>query len=124
MSGCNNCPSCLKLKKKIEIYEKFMDQIKEVEETDSKHIFEDSIIIEKDNYGDKIKKLRSNLGDSFLIIDNCKELDELDNSEYDAIHQQNKFRNWQEAEKVMDKAGIMYTVGKYALSLGKWFLIL
>lgn len=125
MNKCpnNSCNNCLKLKEKIKLYENFMKELKKYEVNDSnENTLECSIIIEKDNEGFRNKKIKSNLNESFLLIESGKNLEELDNDEYQIITLQDDLLKVDNAKSLIKKAGIVYTIATYVLKLGAWLI--
>jgi hypothetical protein len=111
-----------KLDKFQEIFKELMEEHDELLNCDN-IIDSDSIIIERDNYGNTIKKAPSKLGDSYVIIDKKKDLSELDRDEYAVIKAQNDFHNYKKTTKYHGKFSTAYgwasTVtkyGKYAIA--------
>lgn len=114
-------------KKKLELYEKFIKELKSIniESTNIENInntdsLRESIIIEKDNS----KKLRSDLTESFMVIENGKDLKELNKRDLDIILEQDSYAKYQNANYYCQKANGLYKIGYYALSIGKWFILL
>ncbi len=87
----------IKLKRKLKKYNEIIKTLAKEEELDSssnsnnnKSVYK-SVIIENHvdcGVGSKTKVLPSELGDSFLVIDETRDLDELNKSEQNAIHAQ------------------------------------
>lgn len=119
------CSNCKNLKKKLELYENFMKGVNDMKdiETDDNPLAE-SMIFEKDNYGNLNKKVKSDLTESFLVIENGKKLEELNKKEQDIIKEQDSYSNYQNASAYCQKASGLYKVAYYALSIGKWFVVL
>lgn len=108
-------------KKKLEIYNKF---IKEIQELEDKNILAESMIIEKDNYGNLNKKVKSDLTESFLVIETGKNLKELNKRDQDIILEQDSYAKYQNINNYYQKANGLYKIGYYALSIGKWLILL
>ena len=124
---CNNCDNCKKLKKKLDTYEKFMNEIKELDKSTIKHNrnpLEESIIVEKDNFGNINRKVRSDLSESFLIVDKTKDLSELDKKEQQIILEQDSYHNYKNMSNKMQKANGVYKVVGYVFKYGKWLLLI
>ncbi|ARF09582.1 hypothetical protein Indivirus_1_205 [Indivirus ILV1] len=117
----DKCSNCKNLQRKLELYENFVKDIKTI---DNNNLLKESIIIEKDNYGNSNKKLKSDLTESFLIVDKGKNLNELDKKEQDIIKEQDSYSNYQNANTYIKKANNAYTISCYVVSIGKWFLLL
>ena len=123
--NCNNCANCKNLKKKLELYEKLMSDMKELEAHDpSYNPLAESVIVEKDNYGNINKKVKSDLTESFLIVDHGKNLSELSKREQQVILEQDSYHKYKKTTEYLQKANGVYGVAYYALSIGKWFLLL
>lgn len=124
------CSNCKNLKKKLELYENFMKGMKDIEADDNYNqnyngnSLTESVIFEKDNYGNLNKKVKSDLTESFLVIENGKKLEELNKREQDIIKEQDSYSNYQNASAYCQKASGLYKVAYYALSIGKWFVVL
>lgn len=118
--------------------EKFQDIFKELmDETDDYNdcsmdnydtdfeagIAQPEFILEKDNYGNTLKKAPSNLGDSYIIIDIKKDLSELDQDEYKAIVAQNDFSNYKRTSRYAGKFGKAYGWASTATKYGKYALV-
>ncbi len=89
---------------------------------DNSHMYE-SIIIEKDMEGNQNKKIRSDLGQSFLILDRGKNIDELDKIERKALNKQNELKEYENYATYYRKGnsiyGIFSTIAKVgALAFG------
>ncbi|QKF94274.1 hypothetical protein QKU48_gp0816 [Fadolivirus algeromassiliense] len=125
---CDNCDHCKILKKKLEIYEKCMKDLRELENNDNdRETFIDleaSIIITKDNDGNQVKKIKSELSESILVIDKGKDLNELSKKEQAIIQEQDNYRAYTQTKNATDKLGTVYSVCYYAVSIGKMIMFL
>ena len=119
----HECPNCIIMKKKIMLYEKFFEEMKKIEEEEilNGQSLTESIMIEKDNNGVLNKKIKSNLTESFLVIDKGKELTHLSQKEQDILNEQTNLHNYNQVKKNVGVAG---TVLSYVVSVGKWLAIL
>lgn len=117
------CSNCKNLQKKLELYENFVKDMKDIEISNN-NLLGESVIIEKDNWGNLNKKIRSDLTESFLVVENGKNLIELNKKEQGSITEQDAYSNYQNAETYLKKANGVYTVAYYAMRIGKWFLLL
>ena len=110
------------LKKKVEIYEKCLNDLKNLDELPD---LENSIIIVKDNEGNMVKKIPSDLSESFLIIDdNGKETYEMTDQEINNVDSQNNLHDYNSAKKYFQKAGVLYSFAYCVFKFGKWVLLL
>lgn len=107
------------LQKKLDLYEKFVKDLKELEHEENKHktYLEDSILIEN-------HKVKSDLSESFLVIDYGKNLEELSKSESCAIHEQNNLHNYNKAKNYVEKTSNVFSAIKYVVSISKWLLFI
>ena len=123
--NCSNCSSCKKLKKKLDIYEKLVQDMKEIDNNDNSHnSLRESVIIEKDNYGNINKKVQSDLSESFFIVDHGKNISELNKKEQNIILEQDSYHKYKKTNEYMQKASGVYGAAYYVLRIGKWFLLL
>ena len=125
----NNCSSCKNLKKKLDMYENFvkdMQKLEIIEERNNSHYnpLEESVIIEKDNSGNQVKKIRSDLSESFMVVEKGKNMQELNKKERDIIKEQDAYSNYQNTNAHFKKANGAYKAAYYVLSVGKWLLLL
>jgi len=122
---CNNCQI---LQKKVDIYERFFKEMKELEEEEIKNKsyeqLTDSIIIEKNIDGNRNMKVKSNLSESFILIDKGKNLTELDKKDQNIINEQNNLHDYVVTKEYVDQASGVYSVVKYVVGIGKWILLL
>jgi len=105
------------LHKKLELYEKFVKDLKELEQFEKKNPLEESIIIEN-------HKIKSNLSESFLVIDNGKKLDELPIKEVNLINEQNNLHNYNKAKEYVEKTNYAYSIAKHVTGVISWFMLL
>jgi len=127
--SCNNCTKCKNLQKKVELYEKLMSDMKALDEHEQKQYTSnnpllESVIIEKDNYGNINKKVKSDLTESFLIIDHGKNLSELPKREQQVITEQDSYYKYKKTTAYFEKAKGISGAAYYALSIGKWLLLI
>ncbi|AYV76884.1 MAG: hypothetical protein Barrevirus3_4 [Barrevirus sp.] len=121
----SKCSNCQILKQKLDLYENFLKDVKDLDiNTDNNSDLRESMIIEKDNYGNINKKIRSELGESFLLIDKGKNIGELDKREQNVILEQDSYHNYQNGNEYLKKLGSLYTVAYYGIKVGKWLLLL
>lgn len=125
MNNCNNCQNCQNCKllvKKLELYEKFFNDMKEIDN----QLFENSelgkSIIIKDNYGNKTTKIKSNLSESILVVNNGKNLDELNITERQSIEEQDNLYNYNKTKEYFNKASGVVSWGTTIVKWGKWLL--
>lgn len=121
-SNCKDyCNNCQILKKKIDIYEKCFRDLKELEINEEIDLGE-SLYLVKDNDGNTIKKLKSDLSESFLVVENGKNLKEISNKERQSIQSQDALHDLENKKEYVKKINGVTSVGYYILSLGKWIL--
>jgi hypothetical protein len=84
---------------------------------------ENSIIIENDVDGNRNMKIKSDLSESFMIIEDARNLKELSQREVHAIKEQDNLNNFMKVKCYIDKVNSVYGVVNYALKIGKWFII-
>ena len=123
---CNNCDNCKKLKKKLDTYEKFMKELQELDKSEIKYTnpLQESVIVEKDNFGNINKKVRSDLSESFLIVDKGKNLLELDKKEQQVILEQDSYHKYKNTSDKLQKANGVYKAARYVIGIGKWLIFL
>ena len=119
----HKCPNCIIMKKKIMLYEKFFEEMKKIEEEEIINVQDltESVFVEKDDHGLLSKKIKSNLTESFLVIDRGKDLTHLSQKEQNILNEQTNLHNYNNIKK---QAGIVGKVFGYAISWGKWLAIL
>lgn len=122
---CDTCEHCNVLKKKLAVYEKCFQELKEIDDQHSGQFqdLEESIIIFKDTEGNLNKKIHSDLGESILVIEKGKNLSELNKKEQDAIKEQDNYRAYEQTKKATEKINSTYSVISYVLGLGKIILL-
>ncbi len=132
-NNCYNCQNCKILSKKIELYENFINDMRKLDEELFNNGFnnefnnkslEESIIIEKDNHGNRNMKVRSDLSESFLVINNGKNLEELSKRDKSAIDEQDNLYNYNQAKEYVDKTNNVVSWGYYVIKWGKWLMFI
>ena len=120
---CDDCGHCKILKKRLDIYEKCMKELQELDEENYGNFqnLEESIIISKDNNGNINKKIYSNLGESILVIEKGKKLDELNKKEQNVIMEQDNYRAYEQTIKASERVN---TIMSYVLRIGKFILFI
>lgn len=132
----DNCIHCDTLNKKIELYEKLIKDLHEIDKnekysiTDDGHMkrqkdinLEESMYIDRDNYGNRHIKVRSDLSESFMVIDNGKQLSELSKNELNAIKMQDDLHNYNTAKNYFDRGDDIYSWGCCIFKWGSWLLL-
>ena len=111
------------LKKKVEIYEKCLNDLKNLDDLPD---LENSIIIVKDNEGNMVRKIPSDLSESFMIIENenRREDYEMTDHEINNVKSQNSLHDYNSAKKYFQKAGVLYSFAYCVFKFGKWVLLL
>jgi len=125
-SSCNNCNA---LRKKLDVYEKFVNDIRDIDQFDDKddnaiNILEESVIFEKDKDGNLEKKIRSDLTESILVIDKCKNINDLYKKDQDIIKEQDNLASYNKLVNCSEKATGVYTAGSIILSIARFALFL
>lgn len=111
-----------RLKRKVKKYEAILkDLMEEDEESD----LTQSSIYEKTKDGEIQKKVLSNTGESFIVVDHGRDLTELNKSSYRAIKEQDSYARYKNVENKAKTAGGVYGWGTYLVGIGNlvvWFL--
>jgi hypothetical protein len=115
------CKECKKLQQKLNIYKKFIEDIKEIDHLDQNISLEESIIIEQDTEGHYNKKVPSDLNESFLVIESAKNINELNKSELRSIKFQDDFYKYDQVKKCTEGGGVIYNITYYVLGATKLF---
>lgn len=124
------------MKKKIEKYKETLNYLLDENLNDTNYInntsntddnydnsdLYESIIIYKDNDGYTQKKINSNLGESFLIVENGKDLSELNKNELRAVNKQNNLRKYEKIKKYVKKTNSVYGIISSVAKIGKYFI--
>lgn len=105
------------LHKKLELYEKFFKDLKELESLEKINPLENSIIVENN-------KVKSNLSESFLVIEHSKKVEELPSKEINIITEQDNLHNYNKAKEYAEKTNYVYSVAKYVIGIGQWIILL
>jgi hypothetical protein len=120
-----NCNDCDIFKKKLEVYEKCFNDLRNIDNIQEKNTFlEESIIVEKDNVGNRVMKIPSDLTESFLVVDKGKNLNELNKNEEYGLKCQNDLHDYQKTKDYFKKAHGLYSFSYYVLKLSKWILLI
>jgi hypothetical protein len=88
---------------------------------DSSKLYE-SVILTKNKEGEIEKKHTSNLGESYIIIDKAKDINQLNNKEKYAIDEQNNYRNYEIAKQYANKGTYYYGVLGFATRVAGFFI--
>ena len=125
---CNNeCNNCDILQKKVDIYERFFKEMKQLEEEENKYksaeALTDSIYIEKDMDGNRHMKVKSNLSESFILIDKGKDLTELNKKDQNIINEQKNLHDYVTTKEYVEQANGVHKVIRYVVGIGKWFIL-
>ena len=127
---CNSssCHKCQVLEKKIQAYEKFMTEMKDIEDVGApvsgNSMLEESVIFERDCDGNLEKKVRSDLTESVLVLDSMKKVDDAYKKERDIIKEQDNLASYDRLVSCTDKATGVYTAGSVIFSMVRFALIL
>lgn len=109
-----------RLRKKVKRYEEILKDL-----IDEESELTESSIFEKDRDGNIQKKVMTTLGESFWVVDQGRDLSELNKSIYQAIKKQDSYRNYKNVETNFKTAGGVYGWANYILGVGNlvvWFL--
>ena len=79
----------------------------------------ESVIIDKNT-----KKVKSDIGESFLVIESGKDLSEVDIKEYNAIVEQDELVNFIKAKNYIKKTGYLYSIGSTVVKVGAFIGLL
>jgi hypothetical protein len=101
----NKDQEVIKLKKKLKKYNDILKELAAEEETDTNKSVYKSIIIET---GTQKKVLPSDLGESFLVVDDIKNLDELNKNEQVIIHAQDDLSKAEKTKKYFKRLNNSY----------------
>lgn len=74
--------------------------------------------VERDRDGNVIKKIRSNLTESFIVVDTGKDLDELDKKEINTIKMQDDLKNYTQTKQYIGKFSGVYSAVGMAVGVG------
>jgi hypothetical protein len=109
-----------RLKKKIKRYEEIL---KEIEDDEENELLQSSIF-ERNKNGTIQKVVRSNLGSGFLVLDQGRDLDELNKSTYNAIAKQDSYSQYKRVEQNVKEAGGVYAWTTYMFGIANlvWLL--
>lgn len=123
----DSCHKLKELKRKVECCQNLLnevtDAIQQMEnKDDDKKDLEDSIIIETDNDGYEKKKVITDFGDSFLIMENGKDIEELDKKDQKVIYAQNDFYRYRKTVDAAKGVGNTYCTANIVIGIGKWIL--
>lgn len=83
---------------------------------------EESMIIFKDDEGYYRKKIRSDVGESFLVFEDGLDVDELNKDERTAVKAQDDYRKYDKTCKQVQKYSGIYGWGVTIVSYGKWLV--
>lgn len=124
---CDKCDKCDILKKKLAIYEKCLREIKELDDIndydiETEHQYE--IHLEKNNNGETVKKISSDLSESYLVIDDYKTIDQISSRERTTIKSQDVLSNVEDKKKYIKKASKVYGIGNFMYGVGKMIFFL
>ena len=131
LESCIKCKSAEldRAKKKLTKYEQalklLMDEsiIQEayIGPDKSSNLYE-SVIIDKNLEGEVIKKHGSKLGESYIIVDKCKNINELSKKEKQSIDEQDNLRNYEVAKTYANKGTYLYGVIGFATKVAGFFI--
>lgn len=81
----------------------------------------ESIILEKDSDGNFVNKLKSNLSESFLVVDKEKDIRELNRNQYNRILDQNTFHTFNNAVSYINRMTNLGSIFRYASAFSSFF---
>jgi len=79
-------------------------------------------IIEINTDGESVRKIQSDLGDEYEIIDKVKDLTELSQKEYDALMYQDRIRTCDDIKNKIKEATVWYGWANSAIKVIKTFI--
>lgn len=127
-SSGDSCNKCQVLEKKLQAYEKFMHEMKEIDDIgepmSGNSLLEESVIFEKDNEGNIEKKVRSELTESILVLDHMKNVETAYKKEREIIKEQDNLASYDRVIHCTEKATGVYTAGTVILSMVRFALFL
>ena len=103
------------LRKKLQLYEKFVNDLKELEL--------DNLAKKEENK--EIKE--STLSESYMVVETGKNLKELPNRELKQIKEQDNLYSYNKIKEYVDKTNTIASFVKYVqygVSIGKWLLFI
>lgn len=138
--SCNDCEQKNKrisvLKKKLAVYEDLINEIKEEEELidqkENKYSknhdptsritnLTESIIVEVDDHGRSDKKLKSDLSESFLIVEDQKDIESLPKEEQNALNEYRNFQKYDATVGYMNEGITVYKTTRFFLDMARFF---
>lgn len=79
----------------------------------------DDFIVERDIYGNTHKSIQTDSGNTFVVIDNGKDLEEINKVEYNAIHSQEDFYKYEKTREYCNKVGTAWGWGAFVIGMGR-----
>lgn len=136
---CNRCKArdieYIRMKNKLERYQRAIDILleedsEEIELVDDNTYYSnntnnflyESLIVESNNEGEMVTKAKPDIGESFMVVDNCKNLNELSREERRSIRRQSDFASYDKVSKASKKGSFLYSIGSTAVSVGRYFI--
>ncbi len=93
------------MQKKIDLYEKFFDEMKEIEQEEIK-IFNNS--------------QNKNIEENYIYLDEARDFKDLHLKDQRIINEQNNLYNYNQLKTKLESAKDIYSKGKYMLYISKW----
>lgn len=111
----------LKIEQKIKELEKLIEKVYNIEKynKENNNQLQQSIIFEKLDDGNVYQKIKSNLGENYLVIENTTKIRELNRSEYNIIKTQDDLVRYTKTKEYIKKIGNFYKWISTIIYLGK-----
>lgn len=97
--------------RKLDLYEKFFEEMKKIEE-DEDH---QKVLLLRQR-----DKQNENIGENFIYLDEYRDLNELSMKEKKIISEQNNLHNYEKIKGTINKFQNVYSYVKYATYIPKW----
>lgn len=120
---CSHCKNkekeFIEMKRKLEKYESVISALVSEMNTheDDKN---KTIIFEEDGY--EVKNVNSDIGENYCIMDNKKNLEELNKDELKSLEKQTEYHNYENITKYVDKGSVVYKISNTITKAGKFFI--
>ena len=102
--------------------QKCEDLLKELLEEKNDSDSENEIFMEENNDGHFDKKIYSDLGESFILLEEFKDLDELDRREQKLLKEQDNLKNYEKNKKYFNKFISAYGLGIIVTNIGRFLI--
>jgi hypothetical protein len=120
---CSHCKNkekeFIEMKRKLEKYESVISTL--VGEINTKVDKKNkTIIFEEDGY--EVKNVNSEIGENYIIMENKKNLDELNKDELKSLEKQTELHDYENINKYVNEGSTVYNIGNTITKAGKFFL--